>query len=123
MSSYSIFIQLLRNNEMMEAPHPNVEGKKPHIFQHCIFTFAQYTTALIQGWVVFFFFFPHITVLLSFHTTRKIILHQCKRTAKHLQAMIHIRLLQCAEIKIILFTCHLQMQVFLSRVHLCKVLE
>lgn len=105
------------------SPPPKCGGEKtPHFSTLHLYICTVYN-CINSGLVCCFFFSPHITVLLSFHTTRKIILHQCKRTAKHLQAMILIRLLQCAEIKIILFTCHLQMQVFLSQVHLCEVLE
>lgn len=81
---------------MIGSPSTQKWRGKTQIFQHCIFKFAQYTISFIQG-------FFHITVLPSFHTTRKIILQQCKRTVKHLQAVIHIRLLQHAETKTILF--------------------
>lgn len=63
MPSYSTFFQLLRKNEMMGAPHPKVEGKKPHIFQHCIFKFAQYTISFIQ--VLLGFFSAHNCFTLS----------------------------------------------------------
>lgn len=78
------------------APPPKSGGEKPRFFNTASLNLHSIPFHSFRG-------FFHITVLPSFHTTRKIILQQCKRTVKHLQAMIHIRLLQHAETKTILF--------------------